>query len=311
MSPQGDYFMDKQQVLIIDDDIDTARFFHLVFDLLGFSCLTLNTAEDAIAALEITRPDMILLDLRLGTSTGGEEILYRVRADERFDHTRVIIVTAYPVLAKAVADLADLVLVKPVDVDQLKQLTSRLLGVEVRPRQYFYHDPMTGLFNKDFFLTRLDHAFERARRRSDFRYAVLALQGKVESADPIAKRTVVLKPVYQQFAERLRKSYRPTDTVAYLENGQFASLHEELRDSEDLGTLVARMKNILSEPFTVGPAQYFMAAQIGAALNESIFCRPDDILIHAQRAMTLEAFYYPNRPVISALPPDPGPSTPS
>ncbi len=215
--------MDKQQVLIIEDDKDTVNLLNLVFSLLGFQCQSATTLEEALIALQNTSPDMILLDLRLGQASSGEQILFRVRGDSRFDGTRVIVITAYPVMAKPISDLADLVLVKPVEVEQLKQLTSRLLDVEIRPRQYFYRDPTTDLFNREFFQTRLEHAFERYRRRKDFCYAVLVLQVNVEGGDPREQKTVVMRPIYKEVAARLRRSFRPTDTIAYLQGGRFRS----------------------------------------------------------------------------------------
>jgi PleD family two-component response regulator len=277
--------MDKQQVMIIEDDKDTANLLSLVFNLLGFQCQTLHTLEDALTALQNTCPDMILLDLRLGQASGGEQVLYRVRGDSRFDATRVIVITAYPVMAKPVSELADLVLVKPVEVEQLKMLTSRLLEVEIRPRQYFYRDPMTDLFNRDFFQTRLEHAFERYRRRRDFRYAVLALHVKVAGTDAREQKTVVMRPVLKEVADRLRHSFRPTDTVAYLEAGCFVSLHEELRGVEDLAVLVDRMRAVLAPPVIVGPHEYMLEVRTGAALNDPIYSAAGDILAAAQESL--------------------------
>jgi PleD family two-component response regulator len=277
--------MDKQQVLIIDDDKDTANLLDLVFSLLGFQCQSVYTLEDALVALQNTCPDMIMLDLKLGQASGGEQVLYRVRGDSRFDATRVIVITAYPVMAKPISDLADLVLVKPVEVEQLKQLTSRLLEVEIRPRQYFYRDPTTELFNREFFQTRLEHAFERYRRRKGFCYAVLMLEIKVRGADPREQKTVVLRPVYKEVAERLRRSFRPTDTIAYIESGRFAILHEELRGVEDVSILVDRVRAVLSPPIMVGPNRYEIELHIGAALNDVIYSTPGDILTAAAESL--------------------------
>ena len=110
--------MDKMHVLIIEDDKDTAGFFSTVLQLVGYECESVLSARDALARLAGSVPDLILLDLRLGLEVGGEQILYQLRSNPRFDGTRVIVITAYPNMAQPISDLADLVLLKPVEVDR-------------------------------------------------------------------------------------------------------------------------------------------------------------------------------------------------
>lgn len=276
--------MDKYQVLIVEDDKDTANFFDLVFNLLGFRCLKVHSAESALSALENLLPDMILLDLHLDHPYSGEQILLKVRSDRRFDATRVVVITAYPVMARAVTDLADLVLIKPVDVEQLKLLTGRLLGMEIRPRQYFFRDPTTDLFNQEFFHTRLEHAFERSKRREDFHYGVVALAIHVETETAKTIPSPVLKQIYRWVAERLKGSFRPTDTLAHFEGNQFASLHEELKRPEDIEVIVQRMREALSQPCIVADQEYAVYPCIGAATNSASDQSAQDILLAAQQA---------------------------
>ncbi len=110
--------MDHLQVLIIEDDKDTAHFFSMVLSLVGFECEIVHSAKQGLSRLAATQPDMILLDMRLGVEIGGEDILYQIRSNPRLDQTRVIVITAYPSMAEPITNLADLILLKPVDVDQ-------------------------------------------------------------------------------------------------------------------------------------------------------------------------------------------------
>lgn len=64
--------MEKLQVLIIDNDRDIAGFFSTVLSLLGHECETVLSAKEALTRLAGSLPDLILLDLRLGTDIGGE-----------------------------------------------------------------------------------------------------------------------------------------------------------------------------------------------------------------------------------------------
>lgn len=279
--------MDETQVLIVDDDKDMAEFYSAVFSLLGFNCEKLHTAEDAFVFLDRNKPELILLDLRLGTATAGEEVLYRVRGDARFEGTSVIIVTAHPTLARPISELADLVLIKPVEIKQLKDLSSRVLGVEIRRRDHFYRDALTKLFNEDFFTTRLELAFERYRRRNDFFYAVLMVDIRVFALDPEIQPAGMLKNIYLQVADRLRKLFRPTDTLAFLKNGRFGSLHEELTKPEDVTVLIERVQTTLAEPVAVGEHQFRLEARIGSSINQRSFTHPKDILTAAGKGLPL------------------------
>ncbi|MCZ7552754.1 MAG: response regulator [Anaerolineales bacterium] len=145
--------MNKMQVLIIDDDKDTANFFRLVLELVGFECEIVNSAKHALARLAASQPDLILLDMRLGLEIGGEDILYQIRSNPRLDRTRVIIITAYPTMAEPVSNLADLILLKPVDVEQLRTLTSRLMLRNTGTKRIEFRDPVTDLYNREFFVT--------------------------------------------------------------------------------------------------------------------------------------------------------------
>jgi PleD family two-component response regulator len=256
--------MDRMHVLIIEDDKDTAGFFSTVLQLVGYECDIVLSARDALARLAGSVPDLILLDLRLGMEVGGEQILYQLRSNPRFDSTRVIVITAYPNMAQPISDLADLVLLKPVDVDQLRTLAQRLGSFEVRPKHLAFRDPISELFTREFFDTRLELAFERARRRSDFYFAVLVFTLQVQGQpDPDA-----MVAILRQAGERLRRALRLTDTIARFSGWKFATLHEELKKPEDIEVVRARLAEKLSKPYQVGEEEYIASVRFGIAVHD-------------------------------------------
>lgn len=277
--------MDALHVLIIDDDKDTANFFSTVLSLVGFECEIVNSAKHALSRLASSQPDMILLDMRLGLEIGGEDILYQIRSNPRLDQTRVIVITAYPSLAEPIANLADLILLKPVEVDQLRTLSSRLMLRGERMKRFHYRDPVTDLFNRDFFLTRLEHAFERVRRRPDFLFALLVFQIDIKPAGDHEMVEADSDLVFCQVAERLRKGYRPTDTIARLDGNQFVSLHEDLKHPDDVQVLIYRLRGGLATPFMVEDREYRVCMAIGAAIYSSAYTRTSDFLNAAFQAM--------------------------
>ncbi|HSM54626.1 MAG TPA: response regulator [Candidatus Sulfomarinibacteraceae bacterium] len=111
--------------LIVEDHGELADVFQMAFREAGYETEVAKDGWQALARLETVVPDVIALDLQLPLVSGGD-VLRRLRGDDRLDAMRVILVTAEPHLAREVQELADLVLLKPVSFNQLRDLASRL-----------------------------------------------------------------------------------------------------------------------------------------------------------------------------------------
>ena len=277
--------MEKVQVLIVDDDKEIASFFSHVLTLAGHDCEVVLTAKDALDRLAASVPDLVLLDLRLGIEVGGEDILYQIRSNPRYDNTKVVVITAYPTIAEMVTNIADLILIKPVEMDQLRTLVARIQSLEPGPRQSHFRDPISELYTKEFFYSRLEFAYERGRRRPDFLYAVIVyeihLEGRsVEHTDP-----EVLIRLMEEIARRMHHSLRPLDTIARLTGWKFTTLLEELKKPSDVNVVVARVREIFSEPYEVMGRNYHLTVRLGAAINNPLYKHPRTILEAAMSAL--------------------------
>ena len=118
--------MNKPLALVIEDDPDLSEIFAMTLRSSGFETEVFQDGQAALNRLSGTPPAVILLDLHLPRVTGAT-ILQNIRANERFAKTSVIVATAD---ARQAADLhvkADLILLKPVGVDQLRELAKRML----------------------------------------------------------------------------------------------------------------------------------------------------------------------------------------
>jgi diguanylate cyclase (GGDEF)-like protein len=278
--------MNILQVLIIEDDRDTAVFFKTVLELVGFECEIIHTAKEALDRLAFCAPDLILLDIRLGIEISGEDILYQIRSNPRFDKTRVVVTTAYPWLAEPITNLADLVLVKPVGVDQLKNLMQRLGSLDYKSKFQVYRDPVTELFNDEFFLTRLELAFERAKRRKDFHFAVVAIDIQMDEEQEKKLSPDALLAILREVAVRLKRFIRPTDAVARLAGWKFATLHEDLNGPDEVNTIVRRLNEKLSRPYEFKDESHKIKIGLVGVFHEPYHREPFDILKAAQKAMS-------------------------
>jgi PleD family two-component response regulator len=279
--------MNELRVLIVEDNKDTAGVFKTVLELVGYKCEVVHSAREALSRLAVYAPDLILLDIRLGIEISGEDILYQIRSNQRFDKTRVVVITAYPWLAEPIADLADLILVKPVEIEQLKNLMKRLSSLDYKSKYLSFRDPITELFNEEFFLTRLQLAFDRAKRRKEFLFGVVAIEfhfefhldGKQEEINPD-----VILIILREIASRLKRFIRPTDAVARLSGWRFATLHEDLKQPEELHLIVGRLAEKLALPLVVNDRSIDIKFDLRPVLHDPQYLLPVDILNAAQQA---------------------------
>jgi DNA-binding response OmpR family regulator len=122
----------KPFALIVEDHLASAEFFATALSESGFETEIIRTGQDAISRLSAVVPDLIILDLNL-PGVHGSEILKAVRRDERLVDTRVIVATTHWQGAEEVEQEADLVILKPVGYEQLRDLASRFLPKDARP----------------------------------------------------------------------------------------------------------------------------------------------------------------------------------
>src|SRR5689334_22698304 len=110
-------------VLLIDDTPEVTAELDAFFDRAGHRVVRVHSGGDGIEAYQRTRPDLVLLDLRL-PDMSGFDVLERIRVDAPV----VIIVTAHsdiPLAVQALQRGAEHILTTPVDLDHLRVATGR------------------------------------------------------------------------------------------------------------------------------------------------------------------------------------------
>ena len=116
-------------ILLVEDD-DTNR--KLVRVILGGKRYRIWEAESAEQAMEMLRdakPDLLLLDIRLGESS-GLDVIRTIRADPAFDEVPAVAITAQAMKNDESRFLAagfDGYLSKPLDTRQLPEVVERFL----------------------------------------------------------------------------------------------------------------------------------------------------------------------------------------
>jgi len=184
-----------------------------------------------------------------------------------------------------IAGLADLVLIKPVEYDQLKDLVKRITSPEYDTKQLGFRDPITDLFNREFLYTRLDHAYQRAHRRADFMYAVVAFSLSGEDQGALETQRATWNLLLREISQRLLQHLRPTDTLTRLSGWKYALLLEELKAKEDIQIISHRLQAILMAPFEIEGKRYLFDICFGGAVYDRRLPRPRDLLEIAERVL--------------------------
>jgi CheY-like chemotaxis protein len=114
----------KPLALIVEDDPHLGRIFSITLSE-SFETEIIADGSHALARLKEVVPHLLVLDINL-PGASGSEVLHAVRSDERFGAVRVILATADSRQAYDLQDKADIILLKPVSVVQLRDLSERL-----------------------------------------------------------------------------------------------------------------------------------------------------------------------------------------
>jgi two-component system, OmpR family, phosphate regulon response regulator PhoB len=236
--------MEKPFALIVEDDRDIAALFRHVLDVAGYRTEIVMDGRDAVERLKTARPDIVLLDLTL-PGIPGQKILERVRADPGLRDIPVLVVTAHSHIADSLPVEPDLVLLKPVNLSQLSDLVQRLRNTPSALGAAPW-DPVTHLYNEEFFRVRLSYSLERARQIGTNRFGVMFVDLWPFAMLHTCLEREQLEIFLREIAGHLKTGLRPTDTVSHFDDGRFLILIEDMPDYSMPAAIVARIDRALN-----------------------------------------------------------------
>ena len=117
-----------EAVLVVDDDEDMRFLVTTALECSGIAVAEASNGQEALDSVHQTRPAVVLLDLMMPVMSGAE-FLEALRSDERYGDVPVLLLTAWPEQAAHVKGVQGIVQ-KPLDVDELIDVTSRMLHRE-------------------------------------------------------------------------------------------------------------------------------------------------------------------------------------
>lgn len=284
--------MSKPVALIVEDDRDVVALFRHVLDIAGYHTEIVLNGKEAMERLEASQPNIVLLDLQL-PGMSGVDILTRMRANDRLQNTPVIVITAFPVYAASLPVEPDLLLYKPVDINQLSNLVQRLQATQGAMDEPV-HDAVTGLYTFPFFTIRLTFSLERIKQSEFRRFGVLFADVAQVTEMKRQMSTDELNKFFRKLADHFKIALRPTDTMAWSSQDEyFLTLIEEIPSPEAPLRIAGRVRDSMKKFLDESDYGLNLRANVGVLLCDSEYADSQQIMrdIDIARGYLREGLY--------------------
>ena len=199
------------KLLLIDDEADMQYSFRRIFDSPDLELTTASSGEEGLKLIPKIKPDLILMDIRMG-GISGLETLRRLRQTD--PKLLVILMTAYGTTQTAIEAMklgAYDYLLKPFDVPRLKEIVANALKAARDMKEVVSYQPL--LETEDYELGIVG--------RSDAMQQVFKLIGQLAASDATALITgesgtgkeLVARAIYHH-SNRSRQSFLTVNCAA-------------------------------------------------------------------------------------------------
>jgi len=124
---------EQPTVLIVDDEPSIRLLYRSALKTLPVRLLDASNGLDAMNLIEQEKPDLVVTDYAM-PDWDGLEVCHQIRKRPELQHIKIILITGQatpPFLLEAVNHgIVNAALAKPVNINELQQLTKRLLALD-------------------------------------------------------------------------------------------------------------------------------------------------------------------------------------
>ena len=230
------------RILVVDDHEDNIEVLRVRLESWGYGTDACYNGHDALAYVEKTPPDLILLDVMM-PEISGIEVARRIKGNKALPFIPIIMQTALDSTEDKVEGLeagADDYITKPIDFAELKarlrsmlrikrlqealeEREKELLEVNERLRFMSQTDALTGLDNRRHLNERIDEMFQHAQRLSEPFSLVMCDLDKFKSVNDTYGHQAG-DEVLKQLAKILKDEAREIDRVGRYGGEEFMLL---------------------------------------------------------------------------------------
>ncbi|HPS57354.1 MAG TPA: diguanylate cyclase [Spirochaetota bacterium] len=221
----------KPLILIVDDNITNSTFCEKLLVKNGYETSVCSSGEEALEFISKNTPDLILLDIVM-PGIDGFQFCDQLKRTPRLKDTPIIFLSAMNDETSIINGFkcggvdfitrpfrAQELIARTRTHIELKKAKEKLLTMAVT-------DELTGLFNRRYFMSRLNQEFERVKRyESIFTFIMIDIDyfKKINDTHGHLAGDCVLRNA----ADIMKKSLRISDTVGRIGGEEFAILLPE------------------------------------------------------------------------------------
>jgi diguanylate cyclase (GGDEF)-like protein len=170
-------------------------------------------------------------------------------------------------------------------VAELERSSEALQESHENFRHAAYHDSLTGLPNRNYFLDTLKDLLQRSRENTETNFAVLFLDLRSFKTINDSLGHSMGDRLIKNVAKRLSGLVRDVDLVGRFSGDKFGIILTDLLSKDEATGFADRLAKRLAEPYTLDGRQVFTSAKIGIAYGNSKYPEAEDILRDADIAM--------------------------
>ncbi len=85
----------KGEILLVDDDLDLRDSLQIILEKKGYSVRTAANGREALEALEVKKPDLMILDVMMTTETEGFDLAYELKGRPGTEDLPIILLTSF------------------------------------------------------------------------------------------------------------------------------------------------------------------------------------------------------------------------
>jgi diguanylate cyclase (GGDEF)-like protein len=274
------YVGHTQEPLIINaSDFDSDR---MVFDQQFLPLLTFQLADyfqycqpQSLLGLPIVRQQQLV----------GILYLENQQLEGVFSHDRVELLQLLCAQAAIAIANAQLYQRNRDYTQRLEQTQMQMLQLQSDLLDETLHDPLTGLFNRNWFANRITWLLQYNRLHPPRFYAVLLLDLDRFKVVNDSLGHLVGDQLLQAVAIRLQSCLADPAPISRLGGDEFVILLEDVAELDDVIALAESILAQFSLAFTIAGYEIYSNASIGIATSDTAYYNPEDVLRDADTAL--------------------------
>lgn len=147
-----------------------------------------------------------------------------------------------------------------------------------------FHDTLTQIPNRRLFMDRLNQAIKEAERYERKMAVMFMDMDRFKKINDNLGHDVG-DELLKQFAQRVAKCIRESDTLARLGGDEFTVLLPEIQEEQNAIHIAKRILSSLQEPWIIGKHIFHTTSSIGIAFYPADGINTRDLLKHADKAL--------------------------